>query len=376
MTDKQAEITLKLDSLTGLRFVAALAVFAWHIRTRMTTPAPEWFDPLLVAGQSGVSFFFVLSGFVLTWSHREEDTARRFYWRRIARVYPNHFVTWLLMIPVAVKLGQIVDAKTLAATLSLTQAWIPDGHVYFGINGVSWSLACEAFFYAVFPFLIRPCLNATPAQRRALLVGTVALIAVLELGVLAAVGGAGVQNEKTLPIWSIYILPPTRLLEFVCGMIVAAEVRSGASWDIGLGRAISLAAVAYYLSGLFPRSTVAVWLTIIPSLLLIAAAAASDRRGRRSIFGHRWLIVLGEWSFAFYLVHQAIIRVASRPLALLVGHTAAILVELCLSIGAAAALHAMIERPCERLIRRRFAGSPMRISDPEVETARGPYSRP
>lgn len=75
------EPAARLHSLTGLRFVAAFLVFVAHsaesFRAGDTTDlrAPWRF---LFLGGVGVSFFFVLSGFVLTWSHCEGDRPSAF----------------------------------------------------------------------------------------------------------------------------------------------------------------------------------------------------------------------------------------------------------------------------------------------------------
>src|ERR1700710_2004563 len=84
----------RLPSLTGLRFLAALFVFGFHI-TLSASPTPPnhpinpFANPRLAtdlewlfgkAGYLGVSFFFVLSGFVLTWSNKTTDTKSSF-WR-------------------------------------------------------------------------------------------------------------------------------------------------------------------------------------------------------------------------------------------------------------------------------------------------------
>ena len=84
-----------LHTLTALRWPAAFAVFAFHVApfflgTSLQTPIVY----LTSAGPAGVSFFFVLSGFVLTWSRRTGDRRRDFYRRRFARIYPLHLVTW------------------------------------------------------------------------------------------------------------------------------------------------------------------------------------------------------------------------------------------------------------------------------------------
>ncbi|MTI46157.1 acyltransferase [Roseibium hamelinense] len=82
----------RLDTLTGLRGYAALLVVAFHISlNRFFAGDAGFVEPgkflLSNAGWFGVTFFFVLSGFVLTWSLREDDTPGRFMWRRMALLW-------------------------------------------------------------------------------------------------------------------------------------------------------------------------------------------------------------------------------------------------------------------------------------------------
>ena len=79
----------ELPLLTSLRAFAALTVFVFHL-------------PVHVPGQKlgyvGVAFFYVLSGFILTWSYQKGVTGRVFFGRRFARIYPSHLVLWLVVL--------------------------------------------------------------------------------------------------------------------------------------------------------------------------------------------------------------------------------------------------------------------------------------
>jgi len=102
----------RLPSLTGLRFLAALSVFLFH-SSLASSPIPPngpvtpfadqgfahgYAAVLGHAGPLGVSFFFVLSGFVLTWSSRPGEPARAFLRRRVVKIYPNHVVMWAVAL--------------------------------------------------------------------------------------------------------------------------------------------------------------------------------------------------------------------------------------------------------------------------------------
>ncbi|WP_368784602.1 acyltransferase family protein [Arthrobacter sp. 4R501] len=86
----------QLNSLTGLRFFAAMAVVLYHVH--LYFPAVSDSLAIFGYGYTGVSFFFILSGFVLAWSHRPNFRPGRFYWNRVARIWPLHLLTMLVAI--------------------------------------------------------------------------------------------------------------------------------------------------------------------------------------------------------------------------------------------------------------------------------------
>lgn len=342
----------RLPSLTGLRFVAAFLVFCFHISiSGLLAPSSTQhaFARTAGAGAVGVSFFFVLSGFVLTWSARQGDTARAFWRRRAAKIYPNYVVAFVISVVGLYATGHAVGFLVGAANLGLVQAWWPDPGVYFGANSVSWSLACEAFFYALFPALL-PVLNRIRPERL-WASATACVTAVFAVPLVATL----LPAERHY--WFVYIFPPVRLLEFVLGMLMAIIVKSGRwprvpVWSVG-----ALLVVAYAVTPYFPPDAETSAVTVIPFALLIPAVAVADVEGKRSLWRSRSAVWLGEISFAFYLIHQSVIvdlmrgldaqgSAAAKAWTLTVG-------ALALSVALAGLMYRFVEVPVMRRLGRR-----------------------
>ncbi len=154
--------TPRLDALTGLRWWAAFFVFLYHMQVFASLPKP--ISSVFLNGYLGVTFFFVLSGFVLTWSARPNVPNSTFYWRRFARIWPLHIVTLALALPVFYTLGNIsegsflkpVDVGAILLSVVLLQAWNSNTAVFFAGNPAAWTLSVEMLFYAIHPWVSRP----------------------------------------------------------------------------------------------------------------------------------------------------------------------------------------------------------------------------
>ncbi|MEE1755190.1 acyltransferase family protein [Streptomyces sp. SP18CS02] len=369
-----AERAPRLDSLTGLRWWAAFAVFAHH----MSNLAPLPIHETLAFGTYGVTLFFVLSGFVLTWSARPGVTAPTFYWRRVARIYPSHVVALLLAVPVFYSFTpdpaewwvKPVAAGVLLLSVVLLQGWSLDPAITFSGNPAAWTLTCEFFFYALHPALHR---LFGRVKARGALVLTVLTFAAAFLYRLAA--------WRWPDSWLGDVPHPVvRLSEFVIGIGIARAMLAG--WRVRL-RPLwcylgSAALIAWLLRSRehsfdspvlrgvadLTRVTTAEWI-IVACTAMIAAIAWSDVTGRRSLLRTRPLVRLGEWSFAFYLVHATFVYALRdvyglQPVAWtnLRWYVPLLLV----SLAAAAALHHAVERPLERRLRAWWEGRAERRS--------------
>lgn len=355
-----------LPSLTGLRWGAAFVVFLYHIHNfgYIGGGAGHVLGMLVGAGTAGVSFFFVLSGFVLAWSSSESDTARRFWHRRFARIYPLHLATALIALALAATVLPSLAPSgpgELLANLLLVSSWNPQW--WQAVNPVSWSLVCEAFFYLLFPLLIRMLRPLAARGLRIVLVGCLAAVLILPL------------VAPLTPPHLLYAWPLARLPEFLIGVTAGLVVRQGhwkgpgvaASWCL----AVSGFLIAPYATPNFTHAA----FTIIGVTALVPAMALAALRGSPSVWASGWLVTLGEVSYAFYLVHLLVIRLVDElwlpdPLAgpfadPLVGTVVAAVV-FTVALAAAVALHRGVEVPLRRLIVSGWGGVRLRPRSPHA----------
>ena len=350
----------RLDSLTSLRWWAALGVFVFHIRNLVPLPGPV--SDLARFGNFGVAFFFVLSGFVLTWSWRRNVGVGTFYWRRFARIYPLHLIALLVALPVFYSFtpnpahGWVkpVDFAIIVLSFVLLQGWSRDPVIMFSGNPAAWTLTVEAFFYALHPLIMRG-VQLLSSRAARLAAGGVLLASVIARIAIVADPTSGFAS---LP-W-----PVLRVNEFIIGMCLAWAIRTG--WRPRIPVWLPVVLLGAYMVGpivvdRFTNTTVisqALGLftsEIMVALfaLLICASAIADIEGRTRIGRSTILVRLGEWSFAFYLIHATLIYIALG----FVGHQRGIVGIvwivglLAVSIGCAWALHVVVERPVERGLR-------------------------
>lgn len=361
----------RLPSLTGLRFVAVLFVFAFH--ASLEAPFSDaglgaaYADAVTNAGWLGVSFFFVLSGFVLTWSARPQDTAPAFWRRRAAKVYPLHLVTWAAALLLLAAAGTPATVYQAVPNLFLVHTWFPDRAVFSNLNDVSWSLSCEVFFYLLFPLLIRLVRRIPPARLWASALVTALLVPLLPLisELLPATPPLPFGSGSVWQFWFVYVLPVGRLLEFLLGVLLARILLSGRPAPLPVLPAAALVLVAYAVSLRLPFLYGLTSVTVLPLGLLIAAVAQRDVRGAGSPLAHPVAVRLGEWSFAFYLVHRLLLQHGHRLLG--AGRTwstpsaiGLLVAAFALSLLLSWALHVLVEGPAMRRFgRSRAAPAPL-----------------
>ena len=305
--------------LTSLRFFAALAIVVLHMQVRHMLPMPS--DARLGLG---VSFFFVLSGFILShvYGRMETITTASYLRNRLARIWPLHAVTFVIAAVFlwSKALGNPQWQQVAVINLSLLHAWIPLAGPPFSFNGVSWSISAELGFYLLFPLLAR-------AKRWWLALPLIGLVYLAVFYWLTAIG-----PQSPAPLWKFsanHLLqqhPLMRCLEFAVGVAVQRSLHreSVAVWINRIPlfwELLGLACVLLFafnsqrlMCGTAPgcNSYVGLWLSQSGGMLFFAGfilVMAVSRGWLARALSHRVLVVLGEISFATYMIHQIIVKI-------------------------------------------------------------------
>lgn len=305
-----------LPALTSLRFFAALLVFVSHLDFLKATPdvrIQDFFSNVLYQGYIGVTFFFVLSGFILSYAHQNRPIGKAnysdFLFSRIARIYPLHLLT---LAAVIVPFWYLAPAETtlseylrpLPYNATLIQALSSSGKKFFSFNAPSWSLSAEMFFYVLFPLFV--------ALRTRVLLALAATIVVVKMLLVHWLPASSMH-------YAMYISPPLRLADFVVGILLLRLYnRHAVISDQDATRlqwlSVALMGVLAATWPFVPQAHRFDLYALGPMAFLVLAFAYQNGALAKAL-SKRPLILLGEASFAFYMVHQIFIRLgeAYRP---------------------------------------------------------------
>ncbi len=313
----------KILPVTSIRFFAALFVVLFHVGTGVEGASAnrDLVHRIFALGYVSVSFFFFLSGFVLaiTYCNRGREVATRsFLISRFARIYPALAACLLFDLPHALYAeihlshhgaGQIL--AMLVISFAALEAWFP---YWPGLDAASWSITVEMFFYLLFPLLAMRIWRMNPARMWAFAAGMYALGNVLILDLI----------HRDVWIVAMGYNPVTHLPEFLTGICLAklyVSLMAKPEWRARLAgfapAALGLSA-ALFLAIPVLRIPVPEMLlqhgVLVPIYGMTILALASGQKTITSVFSMKWLVILGEASFALYLIHAPLFALLRRAI--------------------------------------------------------------
>lgn len=363
----------KIDSLTSLRFFAAAAIVVYHASGHFGIPVDN-LKPFIL--DQGVSFFFVLSGFILTMVYGEKlktksadrsKSVGSFIVARIARIWPLHLATLLifaLLLP-----GHFWASFTpihFLTSFFLLQSWIPVNAFNFAFNGVSWSLSAELFFYLVFPLLV---INYERNWLRNL---ALSFIPIPVFAFLANYYQLPYQPSETVGFHGLlYVSPFARVFEFALGIAAFAWAGKAAGRlakaNLLTGTVIEafVLALTYFITYKSEKLSIFLsrlshlgepahtWLshggTVALSFALLILVFSFSRGLFSRLLSMRALVYLGEISFSIYLVHRLLLHYYYDHFAT-IGGAGAIALYWAVLIASSHLLYELVECPCRTFV--------------------------
>lgn len=341
---------MSLPALTGLRFVAALAVLVFHsgagFSGRSHFPPP--LTQMLNNGYLGVSLFFVLSGYILTHTYIHRPWNARlwedFAVARFSRLYPVYLFALALG---ATALTAPLTASGAAAVLLMVQSWTaPSSNEGYTWIMQAWTLSVELFFYVTFPALLL-ALRSIPS--RTAMVGAGLMAAVIVVLGLSSVP-PGTNAVPMLPKSLTPILPVLRWPEFAFGAFLAraCPVRSlgGPRWIevSSMLTAAMIVAIMALTSDIHMKGLV----SVLCGLLIVQLSFGAGFLAK--CLASRPLQLLGGASYAIYLLQGPLRELCRRHIA----HPLDQWISPVLIVGLAIATFLFWEQPSRRLLLRTY----------------------
>jgi peptidoglycan/LPS O-acetylase OafA/YrhL len=294
-----------IHSLTGLRFIAAFLIVLHHFGK---PPSPLFARNVLDHGFVAVNLFFILSGFILTYSYMSHEgslnTSKRNFWvARFARIYPVYLLGFLIATPLAMQAIRPIGGASpwietslfAAAALTLVQSWSSDAVLVW--NGPAWSLSVEAFFYLLFPFVAPAILKL---KSRSLMLATLVFWIASMAGPLAPLVTAHFDRN----FWMFN--PLIRLPEFLLGIALGKFwlMRKRGDFDRYLPHVAVASAglLVAFLSLELPESVFMNGATA-PMMMALIYSLACGRGVLAWFLATKPMVLLGEASYSLYLFH-------------------------------------------------------------------------
>jgi len=358
----------RIDSITGLRGIAALWVALFHgVATLSINPGvPAAVANIVASGWLAVDLFFILSGYIISYVHQLDF--RRLNWveyarflkLRIARIYPAHVTVVLIWLPIIVGatilrpaavtpgVANQFNGRTLLYALALLNGWGIPGST--GWNLPSWSVGSEWFAYLTFP-LVAVAANQIRSARTFL--ATAALTMGIALMLAFALRGG---TQFMLPeSWTLVRVQS----EFLLGCCVYGVARScvaGRGYDALCAGA--LIAIVCLTALQAPGMAVA---AVIASFAALVLGLARSVWIGQWLLGSRLLVYLGEISYSLYLSHGLVINLLKPGFRYMVQSLALdgplwsifrLAIYLCVIVAAGHLLYTYVENPCRHFLRR------------------------
>ena len=301
-----------LKALTGLRCFAALNIVFFHFSN------PQWFGflaPVVNAGFISVSYFILLSGFVLAYNYAErarngELDRKRFWEARFTRIYPIYFLSLLLSLNLLRSESQshthAMFWTGVVLTPLLLQGFVPAVATF--LNTPAWTMSAEAAYYVIFPWVAKWKRPERMAPHLIKMAGVWAL-GLVPGALYIAFNPDGIARPDRWSygpwLWALKYTPYTHVFSFVFGVMLAdldrmiertARLRLWLG-IIGFGGIYALLSLGSLMP--YPIMHDGVLMPLFGCIIL----GLAGENPLAHALGVRPLVFVGEASYCLYLLH-------------------------------------------------------------------------
>lgn len=356
---------MQIPQLTFTRFLASVSIvilhfglFTWPINSDLVFPVME-------KSISAISYFFVLSGFILVISTSkngilpEEINTKLFWKKRAARILPIYLFSILLFFAINFRydssISLIWQIQSYVYSLFLVQSW--NYKLVMDVNFPAWSLSVEALFYFVFPwlYLLLHKLMSSKLILIALLVWILNSLLFLFL------------TKQNYPENFSKFFPLFHLATFITGMCSGILFLKHYSWLSGKGKKYLFGLTAL-ISIFLIYSAYANWKfyefqhngLLSPVFILLFYSLAIMKGKIKSVLSAKPLVFLGDISFSIYLFQFPVLQICQKYLPWFEGKETKdiffqyLIVLICFS----SITYLLIEKP----LRRYFSGKNLKLN--------------
>jgi peptidoglycan/LPS O-acetylase OafA/YrhL len=344
-----------IKSLTSLRMVFALMVFFSHIK--FVDEGSFFYSAhrsFLNQGFIGVSFFFMLSGFVLAFSYNKKpiqnlSDLKVYFFKRFLKIYPSFWVSLACSLFFSGGFFLFTNwHKIFLANLFLVQSWIPILEYQFYLNSPAWSLSVEVFLYLSFPLLLKS-INNYPMKLIFIILGMSLSALFISLFYLP---------ESDMVKYFLYLSPVVHLFEFAIGMFlqkILSFYKERISLRVNTFTEISVLVLGFILI-LFHKNIPENFrynLYYLPFIILIIGVFSFENGMISNVLKNKWSVYLGNISYQFYLFHFLVLTYWRSYFSQQFSSTQIVLISLVSTFLVSIVIHELVEKKCMLLAKRK-----------------------
>jgi peptidoglycan/LPS O-acetylase OafA/YrhL len=353
----------RIAALDGLRALAIGLVVGYHARV-----------PGLNGGAMGVDIFFTLSGFLITGVLlRPADLSwaelKRFYMRRVLRLFPALFVTVafclvysMLWLDGGARSFVITESATsLSYTTDFYLSFVQRAGDPWGLLGHTWTLGVEEQFYLIWPFALILIMRCATLRARLTLVFLAAVTDAIwraGLNISGQHAYIGVAFDTHLDVLLIGCALALALPE------VADRVEQRHQRAVTLAALVAICLIAMISAvpphlRIFPLDTGYLVVAVATAAIivrLVVPCSTQIARGYVAVFSFPPVVWIGAISYGIYLWHVVVFDVSKRAFDIDTQDRRILFAPVLLlaTIAVAALSYYVVERPFLRLKDERF----------------------